>query len=167
MAAITDLATLTHTDLAVGDWLVVHDLSAATDKKVAPFATGSWTPALNFGGATTGITYSGAAGIYVVVGKLVFVQGVLALTSKGSATGNASVGGLPITSAASQAAWLTLAWQSMTSSYVNMIGYVATGVTTISIRGITAASTQNVTNVTNAGFANNTILYIHGTYSAA
>ncbi len=167
MAAITDLATLAHNDLAVGDWLVVHDLSAATDKKMAPFATGSWTPALDFGGATTGITYSGATGIYVVVGKLVFVQGVLILTSKGSATGNASVSGLPITSAASQFAWLTLAWQNMTSSYVNMSGFVSTSVTTISLRGITAASTQNVTNVTNAGFANNTILYIHGTYSAA
>ncbi len=167
MAAITDLATLAHTDLAVGDWLVVHDLSAATDKKMAPFATGSWTPVLDFGGATTGITYSGASGTYVIVGKLVFVQGVLILTSKGSATGNASISGLPVTSAASQFAWLTLAWQNMTSSYVNMIGYVTTSVTTISIRGITAAATSNIANVTEAGFANNSILYIHGTYRAA
>ena len=167
MTAITDLSTLAHTDLAASDWLVVHDLSAATDKKMAPYLSGTWTPALAFDGATTGITYGGAFGIYVVVGKLVLVQGVLVLTSKGSATGNASVSGLPIASAASQSAWLTLAWQNMTSSYVNMIGYVATGVTTISIRGITAASTQNVTTVTNAGFANNTTLYIHGTYTAA
>lgn len=166
MAAITGLATLAHTDLAIDDWLVVHDLSAATDKKMAPFVTGVWTPALNFGDATTGITYSGAGGIYVVVGKLVFVQGVLVLTSKGSATGNASVSGLPITSAAAQS-WLTLAWQYMTSSYVNMIGYVAAGVTTISVRGITAAATSNIANVTDAGFANNSVLYIHGTYRAA
>ena len=110
---------------------------------------------------------AGAFGIYVVVGKLVLVQGVLALTSKGSATGNASVSGLPITSAASQSAWHTLAWQNMTSSYVNMIGYVTTSVTTISIRGITAAATSNIANVTEAGFANNSILYIHGTYRAA
>ena len=35
MAAITDLATLTAADVADTDWLVVHDLSAATDKKIA------------------------------------------------------------------------------------------------------------------------------------
>ena len=35
MAAITDLATLTAADVVDTDWLVVHDLSAATDKKIA------------------------------------------------------------------------------------------------------------------------------------
>ena len=35
MAAITDLATLAAADVADTDWLVVHDLSAATDKKIA------------------------------------------------------------------------------------------------------------------------------------
>ena len=167
MAAITDLATLAHTDLAVGDWLVVHDLSAATDKKMAPFASDSWTPDLTFGGSSTGITYSSRSGIYVIVGKLVLVQCVMILTSKGSATGNATVGNLPFTSAASQSAWLMMAWQNMTSSYVNMSGFVSTSVTTISLRGITAASTTNVTNVTNAEFANNSIIYIHGIYRAA
>ena len=35
MAAITDLATLAAADVADDDWLVAHDLSAATDKKIA------------------------------------------------------------------------------------------------------------------------------------
>ena len=61
MAAITDLTTLTHTDLAASDWLVVHDLSAATDKKIAPFVTGSRTqwgwPRVVELGTTRGIIY--------------------------------------------------------------------------------------------------------------
>jgi hypothetical protein len=167
MAAITDLTTLAHTDLAVGDWLVVHDLSAATDKKMAPFASDVWTPDLTFGGSSTGITYSSRSGVYLLVGKLVFVHGVLILTSKGTATGNASIGNLPVTSASSQSSWLTLVWQNMTSSYVNMIGFVTSSSTSISVRGITAAATTNITNVTDAGFANNTTLYIHGVYRSA
>ena len=167
MAAITDLATLAHTDLLASDWLVVHDLSAATDKKMAPFVTGTWTPALDFGGATTGITYSSASGFYMHIGKLVLIQGVIILTSKGSATGNANITGLPITSLAGTYGLLTLAWQNMTSSYVNMVGFINAGTDTASIRGITAAGTTNLTNVTDAGVANNAIIYIHGIYRAA
>lgn len=33
MAAITDLSTLVGSSIVSGDWLVIHDVSAATDKK--------------------------------------------------------------------------------------------------------------------------------------
>lgn len=56
---------------------------------------GTWTPALQFGGAATGITYSRQNGIYVKHGRLVKVTGEIVLTSKGSASGNASISGLP------------------------------------------------------------------------
>lgn len=168
MAAITDLATLT--SVATDDWLVVNDVSAGSDKKITQSdlmgGSGTWTPDLTFGGASTGITYSSRSGQYARAGGLVFVQGVIILTSKGSATGNASIGNLPFTSAASGLSWLTLAWQNMTASYVNMTGYVNSSSAAISIRGITAAGTSNITNVTNAGFSNTTILYVSGVYRA-
>ncbi len=167
MAAITDLTTLAVADVATNDYLPIYDDSTTTDKKVALYASGTWTPDLSFGGATTGITYSSRSGFYMHMGKLVFVQAIVILSSKGSATGNATFSNLPVTSSASTYGWLTLAWQNMTSSYVNMTGYVATSSTQVSIRGITAASTTNISNVTDAGFANNTILYIHGVYRAA
>lgn len=58
---------------------------------------GSWTPAMEFGGATTGITYGTQAGSYVKVGRLVWVKAQIALTSKGSATGTAKITGFPFT----------------------------------------------------------------------
>lgn len=54
----------------------------------------TWTPALRFGGATTGITGS-QVGRYTRIGNMVFAQGTIALSSKGSATGAASIAGLP------------------------------------------------------------------------
>lgn len=58
---------------------------------------GTWTPTLEFGGATTGITYSIQSGTYQLIGNLMFVQFRILLTSKGSATGNATIAGLPAT----------------------------------------------------------------------
>lgn len=167
MAAITDLTTLAVADVAAGDYIPINDASAGTDKKTALYESGAWTPDLSFGGATTGITYSSRSGFYLRIGPLVLVQAVLILSSKGSATGNATISNLPATSSGSVYAWLTLAWQNMTSSFVNMLGFVSTGSTQVSIRGITSAAATNVTNVTDASFANNSILYVHGAYRAA
>jgi hypothetical protein len=64
------------------------------------YEEGTWTPALNFGGAATGITYSPApAGRYTKIGRKVFVTGSFVLTSKGSASGSATIAGLPFTAA--------------------------------------------------------------------
>jgi hypothetical protein len=57
--------------------------------------TGTWTPILNFGGATTGITYSAQSGTYTRITNVVTVEGRITLTSKGSATGTATITGLP------------------------------------------------------------------------
>jgi hypothetical protein len=59
------------------------------------YQEGTWTPVLNFGGATTGITYSNQVGSYTRIGNRVYFDMYLALTSKGSATGLVSISGLP------------------------------------------------------------------------
>lgn len=56
---------------------------------------GSWTPALNFGGATTGITYVTQVGRYFKVGNLVQLWGRIQISSDGTAIGNATITGLP------------------------------------------------------------------------
>jgi hypothetical protein len=58
-------------------------------------AVTAWTPNLAFGGASTGITYSLQNGRYMKLGNMVEVWGALTLTSKGSASGLASITGLP------------------------------------------------------------------------
>src|SRR5262249_28781785 len=52
-----------------------------------------------FGGATTAITYTAQIGHYMKIGNRVHVQGVLMLSSKGSATGTADIAGLPFNTA--------------------------------------------------------------------
>lgn len=51
------------------------------------YAEGTWTPFILFGGANVGVTYSEQVGTLVRVGRLVFFQGRLNLTSKGSSSG--------------------------------------------------------------------------------
>lgn len=60
--------------------------------------TGTWTPALTFGGGSTGITYSAQTGSYNIVGGVLHFTVSITLTSKGSSTGSAQISlptGLP------------------------------------------------------------------------
>jgi hypothetical protein len=62
------------------------------------YEEGTFTPTLQFGGSTTGITYSSTRlGSYTKVGRMVYGAIRFALTSKGSATGLATITGLPFT----------------------------------------------------------------------
>ena len=72
---------------------------AANVNTLDDYEEGTWTPALTFGGASTGITYGASTlGRYTKVGNLVTLTGMLTLTSKGSSTGAAQITGLPFTS---------------------------------------------------------------------
>lgn len=59
--------------------------------------TGTFTPAISFGGGTTGITYSEQTGTYQIDGEYIEMQVRLALTNKGSSTGVARNTGVPFT----------------------------------------------------------------------
>jgi hypothetical protein len=71
---------------------------AATDANTLDdYEEGTFTPTLTFGGGSTGIAYLYQLGQYTKVGNLVTVTIRLALTSKGSSTGNALIESLPFT----------------------------------------------------------------------
>lgn len=61
-------------------------------------AAATWTPALSFGGGTTGITYTTQLGKYYQIGSVVFFDIFILLSSKGSSTGSAAIT-LPSTAA--------------------------------------------------------------------
>jgi hypothetical protein len=70
--------------------------SASTDANTLDdYEEGTWTPAITFGGGSTGITYSFQQGFYTKIGNTVTVQFRINLSSKGSSTGSAVLGGLP------------------------------------------------------------------------
>jgi hypothetical protein len=58
----------------------------------------SFTPNIQFGGSQTGVTYGTANGRWTRVNGYVTCTVTIVLTNKGSATGQASIGGFPITS---------------------------------------------------------------------
>ncbi len=77
-----------------------HVTNTAVSKNLVVMTPGeslrTWTPTLAFGGDSTGITYHAAtSGAYQIVGSEVRFQGRVKLTSKGAATGFATMTGPP------------------------------------------------------------------------
>ena len=61
------------------------------------YEEGTWTPTINFDLAFTGGTYTVNEGFYTKIGRLVNVSCEIALSSKGSSTGQVNIAGLPFT----------------------------------------------------------------------
>lgn len=167
MATINGLTTLATTALTSSDQFVVYDASAATDKKTPAFTADTWTPALNFGGATTGITYSGRAGNYIRIGQLVMATLWFGLSSKGSATGNATITGLPYTALATANIYYAGAvrWGGMAAAGYVVQALLPQGSATISLYVSTAS--VDTAAMTNAAFGNSTSMTITIMYEAA
>ena len=165
MAAITDLTTLAYSSLLASDYFVVHDASAATDKKVAPFEAGTWTPVLLIGGSSTGITYVSGypKGRYVRVGTLVWVGCELQLTSKGGLTGSGLViQGLPYGAHGTPLGGLAPRYVTgMASLTGQLIAYISTNITVVQMgaTGITALTGSNV--------KDSMVLSLYGSYECA
>ena len=66
------------------------------------YEEGNWTPVLKFGGGTTGITYNTQIGRYTKIGRQVFINATIYLSSKGSSTGVAQITGLPFATGGTQ-----------------------------------------------------------------
>jgi hypothetical protein len=134
-----------------------------TSELLADYEEGTWTPGLDFGGATTGITFSAQEAVYTKVGRLVHVSGRFSLSSKGSATGTASITGLPFAIAGTFAALSggVVAW------YVNMalvngmstFGNLSATTLLLNIPGV-----AGITNATDANFTNTSAMYFSYTY---
>jgi hypothetical protein len=128
------------------------------------FSALTWTPVLQFGGASTGITYGVQEGIYQNIGNLVFYSAAIVLTSKGSASGTATITGLPFNSSgvyATQFGALTPSF-SLTGTYTYTWAINTTGTNTLTLYA--GGPTVSSAAVTDAGFTNGTNLAITGFY---
>lgn len=155
MATINGLSTLAVADVTTGDYLPIYDGSAGTDKKTPLFAQGSWTPTLKFGGATTGITYSAQVGSYTRIGGIVLISATIVLSSKGSATGAATITGLPYSSlnnASSQFYIGNMYWRSMAANGYSIMSTLPDNSSTIAL--YVSTSGANTTAATDANFGN-------------
>jgi hypothetical protein len=127
--------------------------SASSDANTLDdYAEGTWTPGVSFGGASVGVTYNTQTGRYTKMGRLVWVEFNVVLTSKGSSVGSAAVTGLPF-AGGSDSPTGALIWTNMTTSYVSMQVGGVNAATTASVFGNTSASTA-MTIITDTGFSN-------------
>jgi hypothetical protein len=65
--------------------------------KLDDYEEGTWTPTITLGGASTGIAYNIQQAVYTKIGDLVTAYCYVHLSSKGTATGQLHLQGLPFT----------------------------------------------------------------------
>jgi hypothetical protein len=118
--------------------------------------TGTWAPTLNFGAQNTGITYNSQSGQYTAFGNLVVAYFSINLSSKGSATGQAAVGGLPVMAASTNnpAAGNVIAMTSNMSGLNGPIIVYPSG----SRLFLMSQGSGSTTNLTDANFTNTSVL---------
>lgn len=129
------------------------------------YTESSYVPTLQFGGATTGITYTQRVGYYTRIGNLVQFTIIIQLSSKGSATGTAQIT-LPFISAANVITGHCVAtyfanMSGLTSSIFGQVGNAEQQVL-LNDGGSSGSATLDDTN-----FANNSYIYLSGTYRTA
>jgi len=130
------------------------------------YEEGVWTPAVTFGGGSTGITYSTRGGYYTKVGNIVHLTGFFLLTNKGSSTGAAKIEGLPFTVVNNVGGYATLAPLLENISFANQFGaYAGINGIVIPLMEMTEAGVQ--TALDNANFANNSNGMISLSYRVA
>jgi len=79
----------------VGGWNAGSSAREIWHEGNLPVETGVWTPELRFGGQNTGITYASRWGRYTRIANVVYWSFEISLSSKGSASGIATIAGLP------------------------------------------------------------------------
>jgi hypothetical protein len=128
--------------------------------------SGTFTPTLTFGGASTGITYSVQVGSYQKIGRTVTFMMRLSLTSKGTATGDITITGLP-SAIANLGANATAFSYAGTLTYNGMIIAIGAGGSTGIILQQTNATTGAATNLNDTNASNISTIIITGTYISA
>jgi hypothetical protein len=127
---------------------------------------GTWTPTIGFNGVSTGVTYGAArAGTYIRIGNLIMVSGIITLTSKGSATGAAEIGGLPfpIRNTIGARGVANIMSQSGLSFVGSYTGYLINGGSIIPLVQVSTAGAM--TDILNTNFTDTTTLWFTATYS--
>lgn len=122
----------------------------------------TWYPALSFGGASTGITYTTNSGVYTKIGRIVQFQLEILLTSKGSATGGASITGPPAYMPYPHAA-VSMMFYSDLNAVANK-GFVCRIDGTGAIIPAISDSDNYPTQLTDGNFKNNSRIMISGSY---
>jgi hypothetical protein len=137
--------------------------SASSDANTLDdYEEGTFTPAIDFGGASVAITYSDQLGFYTKIGNLVTCQIRIVLSSKGTSSGDATITGLPFT-AASGGAYSGVAGRISSMTFADTYGgFVNIGTSFIILEEVTNAGVAS--SLTNSDFTNGTNIILTTSY---
>jgi len=123
------------------------------------YEEGTWTPAVAFGGGSTGLTYGDRKGEYVKVGRSVFVNLYIYINNKGSSTGHAAISGFPFTVNSNIDFFIPLGVRGALNSSGNQVSLYSNNgnTTTFSLYQCNLNGGTNSI-LTNGAFSNNTEL---------
>ena len=138
-------------------------VASANANTLDDYEEGTWTMGVSFGGLSVGVTATSNTGTYTKIGRQVTVNGIIALSSKGSSTGDATLTGLPFTipNAGAHLPPATL-WLNRVT-FLNQhqaVGKLNT--TSVEFWEITTLGATSY--LTNSDFANNSEVIINMTY---
>jgi hypothetical protein len=145
----------------------VTSITFGTGNALSNYVSGTFTPAIAFGGSSTGVTYNYQLGSYLRIGNAVFFKMDISLSSKGSQTGNVTVTGFPITSVGTTISdYIPMSYYtSLTLTAGYTIAFLAFESNTTSPNlYMSSTGGSGVTNVTNTMFSNSTKLSGNGFY---
>lgn len=127
------------------------------------YEEGTWTPAITFGGGSTGLTYSTQVGRYRKIGDFIFAWCRIVVTAKGSSTGAALITGLPVAAASGL---VGVAGMSLASNFTGLTGalsgFVAASASAIQLRQSSATGNPAITDTS---FTNTTDLAFWAAYN--
>jgi hypothetical protein len=133
--------------------------SASSDANTLDdYEEGTWTPAVTFGGGSTGITYGSRTGKYTKIGNMVYAGFFLGLTSKGSSTGSAVITGLPITSSVAQESRMSTC-ASYYSNFNTAFGILLLMEASNTVSNLRYMSAGTVTDMNDTHFQNGSSIY--------
>jgi hypothetical protein len=146
--------------LAAGGLTFNGDTAAAN--ALDDYEEGTWTMGIQFGGSSTGATYSSNTGTYTKIGRQVTVNGYLFISNVGSSTGVANLTGLPFAQAGGTGNYSSASAYLVNISFANQFMLIGLGGTALTFYENTEAG--SVTALTNADFANDSEVLISFTY---
>ncbi len=120
----------------------------------------TYTPSLTFGGGSTGITYTSRSAKAELMGKLMFVEISIVLSSKGTSTGSAQLS-MPSGYTAAAECFVGVAGAAnFQSGVTGLTGGISSGSSLINIR---KQGASGLTSAADTDFANNTNITLSGT----
>ena len=123
--------------------------------------TNTFTPAVTFGGASVGITYSSQIGIWYIIGSIVFFHLHVVLTSKGSSAGAFLVDSPPFNAIATYAPPVSSSYNTMLGTIANIVSFKQAGNQKITASKYTAGA---FTGLVDTDFTNTSVININGFY---